>query len=182
MTNPKCITCGGTGVVTDVLNWEARNCQACNVDVPEAEVPLPKKFCSTCGNTQMVRSPEPPFALYPCLACGEPEDAPFPEKGKCPTCGGTQIDPFDDNLPCPTCVRSKVVEFQPKGGRNDSVLERLDEVREAYVRGEISSVALATVGPDGTINYSCSEIPNYSLMIGAISRMWLKITKQAEDL
>lgn len=74
----------------------------------------------------------------------------------------------------------KQVDFT-KEGRNPSVLARLEEARARYEEGRVSGMLIVFTEPDGSIDMCTSDIPNYSLMLGALKRAEYRFLKHAEE-
>jgi hypothetical protein len=71
----------------------------------------------------------------------------------------------------------RVLEAEPVGA---DVITKLEEALEQARKGEFSSVALAVVHRDGTVNRSWSKAPSLSLLIGSVARLEAALIREAD--
>lgn len=74
----------------------------------------------------------------------------------------------------------KQVDFKAHA-RNETVLKRLEEVRERYDQGRVSMLAIVLVDPEGGIAHCCSSTQNWNLLIGGTARMLQHMINEAEN-
>jgi hypothetical protein len=72
----------------------------------------------------------------------------------------------------------RVIEAEPPGAL---VIERLKEALEAAEAGQISSIGIAVVNRDGSVNASWSDAPSYPMLLGAVHRLAHKIDMHLDD-
>lgn len=71
----------------------------------------------------------------------------------------------------------RVIEAEPVG---PDVVEHLEEALEQARKGELSSVAIATVYRDGTTSRAWSSAPSLSLLIGSVARLEAALIREAD--
>ena len=72
----------------------------------------------------------------------------------------------------------RVIEAEPQG---KAIIERLEWALAQAKDGNLSSVALAVVYRDGTIDHHWSDAPNSSLLIGACARLQAAIIREIDE-
>ncbi len=63
----------------------------------------------------------------------------------------------------------------------EDVIARLEEALEAARAGKVSSIALALVYRDGNTGSGWSYVQNWSLLIGAVTRMQARMIRYCES-
>ena len=72
----------------------------------------------------------------------------------------------------------RVIEAEPQGKNIITTLEwALDEAR----KGNLSSIGLAVVYRDGSIDHHWSDAPNCSLLIGSCARLQAAIIRSVDE-
>ncbi len=71
-----------------------------------------------------------------------------------------------------------VIDAEPLGA---DVIATLEAALEKARTGEISSVAVAVVERDGSVNRTWSTPPSLSLLIGAVARLQAALIRAADE-
>jgi hypothetical protein len=70
------------------------------------------------------------------------------------------------------------LDAEPAGA---DIIDRLEEVLELARKGELSSVAIATVYRDGAPGRSWSTPPSHTLLIGSVARLQHALNIAADE-